>query len=222
MTPEARIRIHSDQLLTQAGWHACDMKDANLHAAQGVAVCEFPLNPGYGVADYLLYVDGKACGVIETKKQGRTLIGAEPQSGRYSQGLPAALPAWHGPLLFLFESTGIETQFTNGLDQQPRSRPVFAFFRSELLAHWLLSAAPVTPQQIAPGTLPVNEEGPPYAPTGTFLTRMQHLPKLVTQWGEGGASYRLWLTEGYEGRRRYGNLFSLKYFVSHESLIFLC
>ena len=134
MTPEARTRIHIDQLLTQAGWHACDMKDANLHAAQGVAVCEFPLNPGHGVADYLLYVDGKACGVIETKKQGSTLKGAEPQSGRYSQGLPAALPAWHRPLPFLFESTGIETQFTNGLDLQPRSRPVFAFFRPELLA----------------------------------------------------------------------------------------
>ena len=56
MTPEARTRIHIDQLLTQAGWHVCDMKDANLHTAQGVAVREFRLNPGHGVADYLLYV----------------------------------------------------------------------------------------------------------------------------------------------------------------------
>ena len=82
MTPEAHARIYIDQLLAQAGWFVCDMKDANLHAAQGVAVREFPLNPGHGVADYLLYVDGKSCGVIEAKKQGSTLKGVEPQSGR--------------------------------------------------------------------------------------------------------------------------------------------
>jgi type I restriction enzyme, R subunit len=27
---------------------------------------------------------------------------------------------------------------------------------------------------------------------GTFLARMQHLPPLVTEWGQGGASYKLW------------------------------
>lgn len=35
-----------------------------------------------GFADYLLYVDGKAAGVIEAKKEGATLTGMEVQSGR--------------------------------------------------------------------------------------------------------------------------------------------
>lgn len=72
MTPEQRARIHIDTLLQQAGWHVCDLAHANIHAARGVALREFPLNAGYGFADYLLYIDGKAAGVIEAKKEGTT------------------------------------------------------------------------------------------------------------------------------------------------------
>ncbi len=193
MTPEALARRQIDSLLQLAGWHVCNINQVNLHAALGVAIREFPLNPGHGFADYLLYVNGKACGVIEAKKEGVTLKGVEIQSERYAQGLPVALPAWRRPLPFLFESTGVETQFTNGLDPQPRSRHVFAFFRPELLAQWLNSAVPASPNLVAVGTLPANEEGPPaYTPTGTFLARMQHLPELITEWGQGGANYQLW------------------------------
>lgn len=42
-----------------------------------MAIREFPLLPGHGFADYLLYVNGKACGVIEAQKQGATLSEAE-------------------------------------------------------------------------------------------------------------------------------------------------
>ena len=44
MTPEARARQMIDALLMQAGWHVCNMSDANIHAARGVALGEFPLN----------------------------------------------------------------------------------------------------------------------------------------------------------------------------------
>ncbi|PUE31833.1 type I restriction-modification enzyme R subunit C-terminal domain-containing protein [Limnohabitans sp. Jir72] len=180
MTPEAKARVQIDQLLQAAGWHVCNIDQVNLHAAQGVAIREFPLNPGHGFADYLLYVNGKACGVIEAKKEGVTLKGVEAQSERYAQGLPAALPAWRRPLPFLFESTGVETQFTNGLDPQPRSRRVFAFYRPDLLAQWLHMLPPAAGPQAA------NE-----APS-TFLARMRDMPELVTQWGQGGANYQLW------------------------------
>ena len=55
MTPEALARRQIDDLLTQAGWHVCNVDQVNLHAALGVAIREFPLNPGHGFADYLLY-----------------------------------------------------------------------------------------------------------------------------------------------------------------------
>jgi len=109
--PEQQAREKIDQLLHAAGWLVCDAAAASIHAARGVAIREFPL-PGYGFADYLLYVDGKAAGVIEAKKEGVTLTGVETQSDKYTKGLPAGLPRWRNPLPFSYQSTGIETRFT--------------------------------------------------------------------------------------------------------------
>ena len=77
MTPEARARQTIDALLMQAGWHVCGMAQANIHAARGVALREFPLKTGFGFADYLLYIDGKDAGVIEAKKEGAIFTGVE-------------------------------------------------------------------------------------------------------------------------------------------------
>jgi type I restriction enzyme R subunit len=165
--PEQQAREEIDSLLIAAGWRVFDIAQANIHAARGVALREFPLESGYGFADYLLYLDGKAAGVIEAKKQGATLTGVEAQSARYAQGLPASLPAWRRPLPFLYESTGIETHFTNGLDPEPRARPVFAFHTPELLAGWLRQG--------------VDAGGPNLAasPAPTFLARLKSMPPLV-------------------------------------------
>jgi type I restriction enzyme R subunit len=106
-----------------------------------VAIREFPLKPGYGYSDYVLYVDGKAAGLIEAKKAGTTLSGVEIQSERYAQGLPDALPAWFRPLPFCYQSTGVETRFTNFLEPDPRSKGVFFFHQPETIARWLASDA---------------------------------------------------------------------------------
>ncbi|HQX58522.1 MAG: DUF4357 domain-containing protein [Rhodoferax sp.] len=185
MTPEAKARQTIDALLAQAGWHVCDMAQANIHAARGVALREFPLNAGYGFADYLLYIDGRAAGVIEAKKAGSTLTGVEVQSARYAQGLPDSLPAWLRPLPFSYESTGIETHFTQGLDPQPRARSVFAFHRPETLAALLSDATAVHPLGASPalhtgGSAPAAaaaEASPGFA--ATFLGRLQTIPQLV-------------------------------------------
>ena len=117
MRPEPQARQTIDRLLTQAGWQVCDLDAANIHAHRGLALREFPL-PGHGFADYLLYVDGKAAGVIEAKKAGVTLTGVETQSDKYTLGLPAELPDHQRPLPFSYQSTGSETRFTNELDPQ--------------------------------------------------------------------------------------------------------
>ena len=136
-TPEQEARIEIDRMLAEAGWLVQDVKSVNLHAGRGVAIREFPLERGFGFADYLLYVDGQAAGVIEAKTAGYTLTGVEIQSDNYTQGLPDALPAWFRPLPFCYQSTGIETRFTSDLDPDPRSRPVFSFHRPETLAAWI-------------------------------------------------------------------------------------
>jgi type I restriction enzyme R subunit len=41
VTPEQQARKEIDGLLAQAGWHICDYKAANIHAARGVAIREF-------------------------------------------------------------------------------------------------------------------------------------------------------------------------------------
>ncbi len=88
-------------------------------------------------ADYLLFVDRKAIGTVEAKPEGHTLTGAEEQSDKYGKGLLDIYPKWREPLPFAYESTGVETQFTNQLDPSPKSRNVFAFHRPETLLEWL-------------------------------------------------------------------------------------
>ncbi len=134
MTPEQEARVNIDRLLEQAGWAVQDVAAVNLYAAQGVAVREFSLKAGHGEADYLLFVDRQAVGVVEAKPEGHTLAGVEVQSGKYSTGLPDNLAAPRRPLPFLYESTGAETQFTNLLDPDARSRRVFSFHAPKTLA----------------------------------------------------------------------------------------
>ena len=131
MTPEQKARQEIDRQLVQCGWQVQDYRQMNISANRGVAVREFPLSTGE--ADYMLYADAKAIGVIEAKPEDHSLIGVEPQSDKYTLGLPANLPHYHLPLPFAYESTGTETRFTNGLDPYPRSREVFTFHRPEEL-----------------------------------------------------------------------------------------
>jgi type I restriction enzyme, R subunit len=147
-TPEKAARRRIDAALDAAGWQAQDATAANLHAGRGVAIREFKLNPGHGYADYLLYVDGKAVGVIEAKREGETLTGVEVQAEKYATGLPAGLPAPFRPLPFLYQSTGIETRFTNTLDPSPRSRPLFHFHKPETLAVWLAEPGAGRPETL--------------------------------------------------------------------------
>ena len=168
--PEERARANIDRLLTAAGWQVQDRSRANLGAAVGVAVREFPL--ATGEADYLLFVHRKAIGAVEAKPEGATLSGVEAQSGKYSVGLPAQVPAWHRPLPFLYESTGVETFFTNSLDPQPRSRRVLAFHRPETLAEW---AGDGRGEVASPAG-----QGGETPPLRTLRARLQQMPPLIT------------------------------------------
>lgn len=134
--PEQLARDRIDQLLQAAGWQIQNMVDLNRNAADGVAVREFPLRGG--PCDYLLFVSGKACGVVEAKKAGVTLSGVAEQSARYMAGLPEHLARWSDPLRFDYESTGEETFFRDAADPAPRSRRVFAFHQPQTLRAWLL------------------------------------------------------------------------------------
>jgi len=153
--PEELARKQIDLLLSDAGWVLQDRNEFNRSAALGVAVREFQLSAG--PCDYLLFIDGKAAGVIEAKKAGITLSGVAEQSAKYIIGLPPHLARWDELLVYSYESTGEETFFSNQRDPKPRSRRLFAFHRPETLREWLLQ----------PDTLRARlQHMPPLAPTG--------------------------------------------------------
>lgn len=133
LLPEQKARVNIDSLLAISGWEIQNVDDANIRSSLGVAIREYPLKNGHGFADYLLYVDGKAIGVIEAKKEGVSLTGVETQSDKYKEGLPENIPSFERPLPFSYQSTGIETRFTNHLEPDAKSRQVFTFHTPEFL-----------------------------------------------------------------------------------------
>ncbi len=134
MKPEEKAREQIDRLLKDAGWQVQDLKDLNLGASRGVAVREFPLECGF--ADYLLFVDREAVGAIEAKKVGTTLSSVAEETADYLAAVPENLPKVQLPLPFGYESTGVETFFTDLRDPEPRSRRIFSFHQPETLAKW--------------------------------------------------------------------------------------
>ena len=137
INPEALARQQIDTLLSAAGWTLQNPTEFNRTASLGVAVREFQLPNG--PCDYLLFVDGKACGVLEAKKEGHTLSGVAEQSEKYFT-IPDHLAAWPAGIRFDYESTGTETLFRDNAEPKPRSRRVFAFHKPETLIGWLKAA----------------------------------------------------------------------------------
>ena len=137
---EAETRREIDAMLEAAGWVVQDLAAIDLLGHRGVAVREMPL--GSGRADCALYVDATLVGVVEAKREGTALSPVAVQSARYSDGLTAEqrLRAWRVPLPLRYESTAVETWFTNALDPVPRARLVFSFHRPETVADWMAQA----------------------------------------------------------------------------------
>lgn len=138
-TAEQIARDRIDIRLHAAGWDVQDKGAINFDAATGIAVREYQTD--VGPADYVLFVDRQAVGVVEAKPDnyGVRLTSVEEQS----EGYAAAKLKWvqnSAPLPFLYEATGEVTRFTNGLDPIPRSREIFAFHRPETLKNWILSS----------------------------------------------------------------------------------
>jgi len=121
-------------MLELAGWSIQDEKDLDFTTSRGVALREFPLKAGF--ADYMLFVDRQAVGIVEVKKEGTTLGGVDTQSKKYLDGLPAHVQRVGKPLPFAYESTGVETVFRDVRDPDYRSRRVFSFHRPGKLMGW--------------------------------------------------------------------------------------
>ena len=133
MTPERRARQTIDSMLEAAGWHVQSHAGHNTTASLGVAVREYPLKADQR-ADYLLFINGAAVGVIEAKPEGTTLSGALQQAERYRASLPKNLRHLAG-FPFSYASTGVETYFRDIRDPNSHSRSIFTFHTPETPSH---------------------------------------------------------------------------------------
>jgi len=191
-TPEQRARLRIDELLAAAGWSVQDFKQTDLHAARGVAIREFELNAGFGTADYLLYVDGRAAASSRPRRKARRSPASRssPRSTRRAAGQPSGLAP---PAGFPLRVDRRRDALHQRLDPEPRARNVFAFHRPETLADALGDVAGRSGLQAA---IPSGGSGAPTAisngigeaaaeyKTATFLSRVRAMPELVTEWSD--------------------------------------
>ena len=129
-TPEQAARDKIDRTLFDSEWIVQNKTKIDFSAHLGIAILEYQTD--VGPVDYALFVDKKPVGVVEAKPEdwGHKITTVEEQSGAYT----AAKLKWvnnHEPLPFVYESTGVLTRFTYGLDPKPWSREVFRFPRPE-------------------------------------------------------------------------------------------
>lgn len=133
--PEQIARDNIDKQLKACGWVIQGIKQINLNASAGVAVKEYLTD--VGPADYVLFIDGKPCGVIEAKREeeGHRMTVHEGQGEDYANAKLKHLK--NEPLPFVYISTGEVTRFTDFTDPKPRAREVFSFHRPETLSDWV-------------------------------------------------------------------------------------
>ena len=136
--PEQIARDKIDQMLVNAGWLVQSKDKVNLSAGIGVALRE--TNTVSGSADYILFINSKAVGVIEAKAEdlGYKLLQVEEQSKRYSEdAIKIGKFKLDSEKPFIYESTGTITRFTDFRDPKPRGRNIFSFHKPETIADWI-------------------------------------------------------------------------------------
>lgn len=133
--PEQIARDKIDNLLELAGWKIQSKSKIDFSAGIGIAVREYQTDAG--PADYVLFVNHNPVGIIEAKREeeGVNLTVAEDQSVRYANAKLKYLN--NEPLVYVYETTGTLTHFTDYSDPKPRYRTVFAFHKPETIAEWI-------------------------------------------------------------------------------------
>ena len=123
LKPEEQARVLIDEKLAEAGWAV--ILRSQFSKRENAQAVEEALTKGNHEADYLLFLAGKAIGVLEAKKKKNTLgnIVAEQTVG-YSAGALPWYETWANPLPFLFISNGEKLLFRNILDKGSDFEPI--------------------------------------------------------------------------------------------------
>ena len=112
MKPEEKARKKIDQMFTNAGWLVVD-RDEYAPNLTAVAVREVLLK-GNREADYFLFLNGKAIGVLEAKREEVDIHSSVvcEQAAMYARIVPSNLyQAYANPLPFIYQSNGVVVAF---------------------------------------------------------------------------------------------------------------
>ncbi len=105
MLPEEKARIYIDQMFADAGWEVVSRNDFTI-SSSAAAVTEGIMQGGKE-ADYLLFLDGKAIGVLEAKAEHVSLDDkVKGQAEGYTTKLPTWCSCWFKQLPFVYISNG--------------------------------------------------------------------------------------------------------------------
>lgn len=109
-TPEEKARIKIDKMLEASGWRVVDR--SNFVSNEALAVRE-GIMIGNKEADYLLFLMGKAIGVLEAKREEVDVDQPKvaEQAEEYTRLLPHWCQAYQTPLPFVWLSNGKECYF---------------------------------------------------------------------------------------------------------------
>ncbi|TGL87119.1 hypothetical protein EHQ68_11195 [Leptospira congkakensis] len=183
--PEQIARDQIDIQLGQAGWIIQNLNKINLNAGMGVAVREYQTD--VGPVDYLLFVDGKPCGVVEAKRaeEGHRISTHEEQAENYAKATLKHLHKQHLP--FTYIATGEVIRFSNFLDPKPRAREIFAFHTPATLKDWHRNETSLRKRfaeipKLDPVGLRECEFGESVSLAKTRLTRRDTVHLLSHQW----------------------------------------
>lgn len=117
MTPEEKARQKIDQWLTDAGWKVVDREDYE-PTCTAVAIREGLLK-GNLEADYFLFINGKAVGVLEAKREDIEAFSNKvcEQAVLYARSVPNIYQTYQKPLPFIFTSNGKDLYFCDFREQ---------------------------------------------------------------------------------------------------------
>lgn len=106
MTPEEKARQKIDQMFYDAGWEVTD-RDHYTPSSTAVAITEGLLNHNLE-ADYFLFINGKAVGVLEAKRKEVDVDSdmVQEQAENYCRSVPSCYQKYSDPLPLVYVSNG--------------------------------------------------------------------------------------------------------------------
>lgn len=126
MTPEEKARQKIDQWFAEAGWKVINREDYE-PTCTAVAIREGLLK-GNLEADYFLFINGKAVGVLEAKREDVDALSDKvcEQAALYAKSVPHIYQTYQNPLPFIFTSNGKDLYFCDFREQEQSFKQIMA------------------------------------------------------------------------------------------------